>query len=66
MVEKCLERVKLDVADAASLTKSMRRQLKAGDVRSAFQTALDIQPHLQHANDVIQAASLFARPIRES
>lgn len=62
----CLSRVRLEVASAASLAKSMQRRLREGDIDSAFQAALDIEPHLHHGVDVIQTAGLYARPIRES
>lgn len=63
MVRACLRRVKLEVAEAADLARIMERQIRAGDIESAFQTGLDIEPHLNRGNDALQAACLFAKPL---
>ena len=62
-VVACIKIVSSTVGEADAIAKAARHCAEAGQSDRAFQIALDIEPLLDEANSLLQAAAVIRRRI---
>ena len=59
----CIELISSTVSEADAMAKAARHCAEAGQGERAFQIALDLEPLLDDANSLLQAAAVIRRRI---
>lgn len=57
--EACLKALMIKVMHAGSIAKGGAELIAAGDYEGAFHAALQLEPLLREADDVLQSTSVF-------